>query len=216
MVKALILLGAFYFLSSEAAILSERELKQLRDAPMVPIQSIGNGPAMARSLEDTVLTIKKKCTCHGKTCGCCTDIEVSFFTVQGCVNITIIPEAKAFEVFLEVADNSVFKQRVSAHQLEKVCGGISKLKESEICLYTTLDEDKPDELLSCMALDMSYHEIPLVNINFECLKYADKKLTFVPNEKTHKDDALVNFKVKNPFHLIAKLLKALVKKLDVN
>ncbi|KAK9499897.1 hypothetical protein O3M35_002840 [Rhynocoris fuscipes] len=216
MFKVLILFGAFCFLSSEAAILTERELQQLRDAPMVSLKAAGNGPVTARSIEDTMLQIKKKCSCHGIKCGCCTDIQVSFFTVEGCVNITLLPEHKAFEVFMEVAENTVFKHRISVHQLQKVCGSIAKLEESEICLQTTLDEDKPNELLSCMSLDISYMEIPLVNINFHCLKYADKKLTFVTNEKTHKDEALVNFKVKNPFHLLGKLLKALVKKLKVD
>nr|QHB21480.1 venom protein family 2 protein 5 [Platymeris rhadamanthus] len=209
----LMIFGASCLLFSQASILTDEEKRALADAPLIPVKFRGHSQVTGRSIEDTLRELKKKCKCQGKICGCCTEFEVSFLTVEGCAKISIIPEEKAFEVFLSAANKPVIKHKISARQLEKICGSIANVKELEICMSTTLDEDKPNEITSCLSIDIVYEEILIANFNFECLKYADNQLTFIENTKT-ENDALINLKVKSPFHLVAKIIKVLINKLE--
>nr|QHB21475.1 venom protein family 2 protein 12 [Platymeris rhadamanthus] len=196
-----------------SSVLTKQEIKELTNGPFITVNIEDETTDPSRSIKDSFLSAKRMCQCQDLVCGCCTRYTVMFVGVKGCINIKLIPNEKAFEVSIIAAKMTVFKKKIEAKDLEKICSKVPKFEDIEFCLINTLEENGSDGFTSCMSLDISYKQELMANINFHCLKYADNKLNFEDNTKTGKT-AVLNMKVRSPLEFLAKLLKAMLKKLE--
>ncbi|BET02565.1 Hypothetical protein NTJ_15383 [Nesidiocoris tenuis] len=158
------------------------------------------------SAEERGLTTNSKgenrCTCAApNSCGCCARVNIKVIGKhQGCLNVTITPETKELEIFVDAIGKKVIGHKFSFAKAERVCDRLpGKLDAFKGCLYTDTT-DLPDKsgIQTCTKIDFMKDTKIVAKIAFACVQFKDGQLSLNDNGDVKAKD-LYSIKAGNPF-----------------
>ncbi|CAA9994199.1 unnamed protein product [Nesidiocoris tenuis] len=120
--------------------------------------------------------------------------------VKGCLNVTITPETKELEIFVDAIGKKVIGHKFSFAKAERVCDRLpGKLDAFKGCLYTDTT-DLPDKsgIQTCTKIDFMKDTKIVAKIAFACVQFKDGQLSLNDNGDVKAKD-LYSIKAGNPF-----------------
>ncbi|XP_049536174.1 uncharacterized protein LOC125951397 [Anopheles darlingi] len=120
------------------------------------------------------------CKCNNGLCSCC----LGMFSMNGCANITYIPEDFAFEFRMIFNNRVMTKRRISGKNPAPICVHPPRFDFIEVCanIYDVYFVGR--NMHMCMEMNGNFEGYELFSRSFNCLRIGDKGVKFMKPGET--------------------------------